>query len=791
MVYPENASEKLGFAEIKALIGAFCLSEMGRGLAEKIRPMTSFDQVDRFLRQAQEFKSILESDSPLPINSFYAIGVLAKKAATEGAFLTEEEFQRLAISLETVFAVIAYFDERPGVYLSLEALFEHLEAEKGLLKAINKIIDPNGVIRPNASPALQEIVSALAKAELESRKRIDQIFREAREKGWTADGGLTPRDGRLCIPILAENKRKIKGFVHDESATGQTVYLEPEEVFTLNNKVRDLEFERRREIVRILVQLTTDIRPHVPAIESYHGLLTRLDFVRAKALLAIELDASMPELVQEQTIELVNARHPLLLLTMKRQQQTVVPLTIRINAASRVILVSGPNAGGKSVCMKTVGLLQLMVQAGLLIPADEHSRIGVFRQIFADIGDDQSIESDLSTYSAHLTKMRHFARQADEKTLVLIDEFGTGTDPQFGGPIAEAVLETLNNKQIRGVITTHYSNLKLFAGAAEGMENASMLFDQAGMRPTYVLETGKPGSSYAFEIARKIGLPEEVINLAKGKITEDQKRVESLLTDLERDKRKLIESRAELDRRERRVKQLMEENEKLKSFLDENRKGILKEAKLEAQQIIKSANKLIENTISEIKGSKADKETTRSLRTNLAGELQKHDINEPKPVAAKPVTEDKGREIAKGDWVRMTDSGTLGQVLELTKDNVILAFGELRSVVKRNRVEKAAAKDVPKAVRRASSGITETLASVNSELDVRGMRGEEALYEIEKVFDRALMAGLSSLKIIHGKGDGILRKLIREYLRKYSQVSSMEDEHPDRGGNGITYVYLQ
>jgi DNA mismatch repair protein MutS2 len=648
------------------------------------------------------------------------------------------------------------------------------------------VIDPNGDTRPDASPELQQLTAAIAKAELESRKKIDQVFRQTREKGWAADGGLTIRDGRLCIPLLAENKRKLRGFIHDESSSGQTVYIEPEEVFSLNNKVRDLEFDRRREVVRILVELTAELRPAVPAIESYHGLLTRLDFVRAKALLAVELEASMPELLNDQSVELINARHPLLFLNMKRHRQTVVPLNVRINEQSRVILVSGPNAGGKSVCMKTVGLLQLMVQAGLLIPASEHSKVGIFRQVFADIGDDQSIESDLSTYSAHLTKMRHFSKYADSKTLVLIDEFGTGTDPQFGGPIAEAVLETLNNRKIRGVITTHYSNLKLFAGSAEGIENASMLFDQAGMRPTYILETGKPGSSYAFEIARKIGLPEEVISLAKSKISEDQKRVESLLTNLERDKRKILESGAELEKRERRVKQLIEENEKLKVYLEENRKVILKDAKLEAQNIIKNANKLIENTISEIKGAKAEKEKTRSLRGNLERELKKHDVKEVKspPAAA-------NEEITKGDWIRVTDSGAVGQVLDVHKDNVVMALGELRSVVKKNRVEKIPNRDVPKSVKRSTSVLSENIARFKPEIDVRGMRGEEALYEIEKVLDRALMAGFPSLKIIHGRGDGILRKLIREYLRKYSQVKRMEDEHADRGGDGITYVYLE
>ncbi|MDF3076308.1 MAG: mutS2 [Sphingobacteriaceae bacterium] len=787
MIYPGNATDKLGFTEIKGLIKAHCLSEMGSGMVDKIQPMSNFEQIAKFLKQAQEFKNILQNDSQLPIHNFYNIKVLAEKARLEGTFLSEDEFFQVLLSLTTVFAVINYFNQREGIYPGLEALFEHLPVEKKILRQIEQVIDAKGKIKPNASRELEELTSAISKAEIEARKKVDQIFKAARDNGWTADGSLTVREGRMCIPILAENKRKLKGFIHDESASGQTAYIEPEEVFQLNNKLRDLEFDRRREIIRILRALTDELRPFVPLLFSYHSFLTKLDFVRAKALFAIDIEAEMPEVVQEPSINLVNARHPLLLLNMKKEQQTVVPLNIKIDTVDRVIVVSGPNAGGKSVCMKTVGLLQLMVQAGLLIPADEHSRVGIFKQIFADIGDDQSIESDLSTYSAHLSKMKHFVENANSKTLILIDEFGTGTDPQFGGPIAEAVLESLNKKQVKGVITTHYSNLKVFANAAEGLENASMLFNNAEMKPLYILEMGKPGSSYAFEIAQKIGLPQQVLQAARNKIGVQQKKVDTLLVDLERDKKQLLDTRVAAEKQERSAKALLAENQKLKAYLEENKKGILKEAKLEAQNIIRNANKLIENTIAEIKESKADKEKTQKLRENLQVELNKNQVREkPKPV---PFEE---TELAKGDWVKLQDSETIGLVTEIMKDNVVLAIGELRSVVKRKRLQKIASRDVPKETRRSySSQITESIAQFKPEIDVRGMRGEEALFEIEKYLDRALMMNFPSFKVIHGKGDGILRKLIREYLRKYSQVSHVEDEHADRGGDGITYVFFK
>ncbi|GAA4792395.1 endonuclease MutS2 [Olivibacter ginsenosidimutans] len=789
MIYPENAVDKLGFTEIKALIKTYCLSEMGRQMVDKIQPMHQFDQINKFMRQTHEFKEILVNDAPLPIEHLYAIRNLAEKARVEGAFLTEEEFFHVLLSLKTVYAVIRYFNERAGQYPNLEALFEHLPIEKSVVAAIERVIDIKGKIKSNASPALAEIIIGIAKAEQEARKRIDQVFKSAQGSGWTADGNLTVRDGRLCIPLLSENKRKVKGFIHDESATGQTVFIEPEEVFHLNNKVRDLEFDKRREVIRILIALTDTLRPNIPLLLAYHSLLSKLDFVRAKALFALELEAEMPQLTKEAALELRNARHPLLLLNFKKEKQTVVPLNVKIDEQQRVIVVSGPNAGGKSVAMKTIGLLQLMAQSGLLIPADESSTIGIFRQFFADIGDDQSIESDLSTYSAHLSKMKYFAEHANGKTLVFIDEFGTGTDPQFGGPIAEAVLEVLNRKKIRGVITTHYSNLKNFANATEGLENASMLFDNAAMRPLYILETGRPGSSYAFEIAQKIGLPTDVLQAAKQKISAQQKKVDALLVDLEREKKNIYDAKRILEQRAGNLDKLQQENESLQHYLDENKKTILKQAKLEAQEIIKNANKLVENTIAEIKQHQADKEKTKELRQNLHHVLKEHHVPEAKVKAAAKVATDQ--EIKIGDWVKITESGNIAQVLEVAKDNLILAMGDLRSVVKRKRVEKLADKQVPKEVKRTNRSIgSEELSGFYPELDVRGMRTEDAIQAIEKHFDKAVMMGFPSLKIIHGKGDGILRKMIRDYLRKYTQVNRMEDEHPDRGGDGITYVYL-
>lgn len=802
MIYPDSTVEKLGFNEIRSRIRERCLSVAARDLAERIGPRQRFEEIDLYLRQTDEFKEVLGSDTALSIDHVYPLKTLADKARVEGVSLSENEFHELRLSLRTVFGILAYFRERPGLYPALEVLIGDLPIEKSLVTAVERIIDEKGIIRSNASTLLNELTAAIAKAEKEAHRRIDQLFRHAQSQGWTADGNLTVRDGRLCIPILAENKRKIKGFIHDESASGQTAYIEPEEVFHLNNKVRDLEFDRRREINRILVALTDQIRPSGPLLLDYHGLLTKIDFVRAKALFAMEIEAHRPQLVREPVQELINAEHPLLKISFKQKGGLVVPLNIKIDSEDRIIVVSGPNAGGKSVCLKTVGLLQLMAQSGLLIPADPVSKVGVFTSFFSDIGDSQSIESDLSTYSAHLTRMKHFTEHANARTMILIDEFGTGTDPLFGGPMAEAVLEVLNRKKAKGVVTTHYSNLKVFAGHTEGLQNASMLFDNQAMRPLYILQIGKPGSSYAFEIAQQIGLDKSILEMARQKVGKQQKHVDSLLVKLEREKGEILATRKALEKQEASIARLKEDNEQLQAYLESNKNAILKQAKSDAKNIILQANKLIENTIAEIKEQGAEKERTKALRQKLKEEASKLETRKPSRAAggkgiaangAAPTTAKKKDEpkLEVGDWVRIRNTGNEAQIIEIAKNNLILAMGELRTVQKPRDVERLDRKET-KLLNKASrrSHVMRDMSDFSPEIDVRGMRTESALVEIEKVLDQAIMLGYPNLRIVHGKGDGILRRFIREYLRKYSQISHLEDEHPDRGGDGITYAHL-
>ncbi len=763
---------------------------MGANLVENLQFQSNFEILKRYLNQAQEFKNLIEQDKPFPNVQFNDLKQATITGKIPGSYLPEEDFSNLYFGLITVSQCILYFKEKEEKYPSLIQLLGGLETDKQLIKSIELIFDPKGKLKENASRELVKLNGDLTKAENEVRKRMDHSFKNAQKEGWTNESNLTIRDGRLVIPILAEHKRKMKGYVHDESSTGQTLFVEPAEVFELNNKLRDLEFAKRREIIKILIALTDEIRPYFPQLIAYHNLLARIDLVRAKAFLAIQLNANMPLLVSKPILSYKNARHPLLYLSHKKDGKEIIPLDISISENEKIILVSGPNAGGKSVCLKTVGLLQLMLQFGLLIPLRADSEVGIFKNVMIDIGDDQSIESDLSTYSAHLTKMKYFVEFANNDTLILIDEFGTGTDPQFGGPIAEAVLEVLNKKNVRGVITTHYSNLKLFANITDGIANASMLFDAEAMQPLYLLQIGKPGSSYAFEIAEKIGLPKSLLILAKSKAGNNQQRADEMLVTLEKEKKILLDAKIASDKQERKLNFLMDENQKTKEFLDDNKKELIKAAKAEAKLLLQNANKLIEKTISDIKSSGADKQTTTIKRKVLQDELKKLE-----PVAS-VLPEILKQEIAFSVdmYVKVSDSGAIGKVLEISKDKVVIAIGELKSVVKKNRLVPAEKEEIPK-MEKTISGYQSTAIEQNvrfsPQLDLRGKRGEESLIILEKYIDNAVMMGFSNLRILHGKGDGILRKLIRNYLSPLKSVVKLEDEHADRGGDGITYVYLK
>lgn len=789
MLFPDQLYQKLGFTEIKEEIKRECISIMGRSMVDKMQFISNFDLLQKLLNQTQEFKQILVSGRNFPAENFFDIRSYADRIRVEGTYLLEEEFYKLNQALYTVRACLQFINDSESAYPHIELLSKDIVFDANLIKSIEQVIDSKGHMKPNASPELKEINQAIQSAESDVRKRVTQIFKEWQKEGYTADGQLTVREGRMVIPVSAEYKRKAKGLIIDESSTGQTVYMEPTEVFELNNRIRDLEYQRKREIIRILVMLTDQIRPNLPALLQYHNYISIIDFIRAKALFALRLDAHLPLMQKEANFNWINARHPLLSLNFQALKKKVVPLNAKIDDKQRIILISGPNAGGKSVALKTIGLIQLMYQHGLLVPLSPDSSLGIVKKILVDIGDDQSIESDLSTYSAHLSNMNVFLQQATPHTLILIDEFGTGTDPKFGGPMAEAVLELLNQKNVRGVITTHYSNLKIFAGNTEGLVNASMLFDTLELRALYQLEIGQPGSSYAFEIAQKTGLPNKLIQLAKQKVGRSEQKVDDLLIDLQKEKVRIDELTKTLNEDKLQTGRLLEENKKLKQELEESKKRLLKDSKEEAKRILNQANKLIENTIAEIKEAKADKEKTKEIRKKLEEESSQI-INTLEDTKKTKVDKTELSNFKIGDWVRLIDNNAEGRVLNVQKSKAEVAIGDLRTIVSFNRLEKIKEKKTdPK---KSNSGTyTEAVRDFSPQIDVRGMRGDEALVEVEKYLDKALMMGFQQIRILHGKGDGILRKIIRESLKKYKEVSSVENEHVDFGGDGISVVKLK
>ena len=649
-------------------------------------------------------------------------------------------------------------------------------------------------------------------------RNLQSILRAAQSEG-VVEKDVTPtmRDGRLMIPVAPAFKRKIKGIVHDESASGKTVFIEPESVVEANNRIRELEGEEKREIIRILTDFTNFVRPLVPDILQSYEFLADIDFIRAKALFAIEIQGIRPVVEDKQQLDWARAIHPLLYLSLKKQHKEVVPLDIELTTEKRLLIISGPNAGGKSVCLKTVGLLQYMLQCGLLVPMHESSRTGLFEHLFIDIGDEQSIENDLSTYSSHLTHMKYFVRNCNERTILLIDEFGSGTEPQIGGAIAEALLNRFNQHKSFGVITTHYQNLKHFAEDTPGIVNGAMLYDRHLMQPLFKLAIGNPGSSFAIEIARKIGLPEDVIAEASEKVGMDYINMDKYLQDIVRDKRYWESKRQNIRQREKKLEDIIARYEKDLSEVNSQRKEIVREAKAEASRILSDANARIENTIREIKEAQAEKERTKQARQELqsfkdsVSDAQEEDDKlarkmaklkeraerkkQKQKVSAQPVFNRDVIEV--GDAVRLKGQTSVGTVMELQEKQATVAFGMIKSTVKLDRLEKVSKNQIKKEIQKStfvseqtSDQMHEKRLHFKQEIDVRGMRGEEALQTVTYFIDDAIQVGAQQVRILHGTGTGILRQLIREYLRSVPGVRSFHDEHVQFGGAGITVVEL-
>ncbi len=802
MLYPNTIEQKLGFDKLREKLKEACISPLGIGFVEKIRFSDNFSMVEKLVSQTAEMKRIIEIGENFPSQNYLDVTPFLKRAAIQGMLLTQSEFSDIRVSLQTIRLCLRFFEsQEPGTFPLLSEYAKSVKIEKAITDAIDRVIDDRGQVRDSASTELSRIRKQLISEQAGIRKKLDTMLRSAKSNGWISeDVSLTVRNGRMVIPVASEHKRKLKGFVHDESATGQTVFIEPTDVFESNNEIRELEYEERREINRILLQLTDLLRPFVPDLQKAYSFLGLMDYLRAKARLAIEMNAIYPQFTNRQFVDWRNARHPLLHLSFQKQGKKVVPLNIELQEKERILIVSGPNAGGKSVALKTVGLIQYMFQCGLLVPMEDGSSMGFFQNIFIDIGDEQSLENDLSTYSSHLTNMRHFLTLANKRTLFLIDEFGTGTEPGLGGAIAEAILEDLTKSGAYGVINTHYTNLKVLADKTAGLVNGAMRFDGEHLEPLYQLEIGRPGSSFAFEIASKIGLPNSVINRAKEKLGTQQVNFEKLLKELDIERKVFADKNIQLGIKERKLANELADYTTLRSSLENNQKKIVNEAKQKAKTLLSDANQLIENTIREIKENKAEKEKTKTVRGELEKFNKKNLVIEQVevPVQEEEVFEAESGAIAVGSYVRISGQTAIGEVLVLKGKDAEIRIGDLKSTIKLNRLEKVSNKTYRNAtgeknLKTSAKGVdmNERMLNFSFNLDMRGKRGEEALGLVDQFMDNAIMLGYDELRIVHGKGDGILRTLVRNHLKGYSHVAGMQDEHPDRGGAGVTIVKLK
>ena len=839
MIYPSNFENKIQFSEIRSLLKGYCLCQLGKDKVDEMAFSGDVAVINTMLRQTREFRRLQEVSDDFPLQFFFDMRESVKRIRLEGTHLEENEIFDLRRSLETIAAIVRFLDRGSdeGVYdyPTLHELTEGVLTFPEILRRIDQILDKYGKVKDSASPALADIRMQLHKAEGSVSRTLYSILRAAQSEG-LVDKDVTPtvRDGRLVVPIAPGLKRKIKGIVHDESSTGKTVFVEPTEVVEANNRIRELEAEERREVVRILVDFTKLVRPYVNEIIYAYLLLAEIDFIRARAEFAVLVGGIEPEVQAAPVIDWISSRHPLLWLALKKQDKPVVPLDITLTRDRHILIISGPNAGGKSVCLKTVGLLQYMLQCGLSVPMSERSTVGVFKNLMIDIGDEQSIENDLSTYSSHLLNMKNMMRQANDGTLLLIDEFGTGTEPQIGGAMAEAVLNQFVKKQAWGVITTHYQNLKHYADSHDGIANGAMLYDRHEMRPLFQLAIGQPGSSFAIEIARKTGIPEEVIKEASEMVGSDYIQSDKYLQDIVRDKRYWENKRQNVHQREKELERTVARYEKEIADLEQSRKDILRKAKEQAEELLKESNKKIENAIREIRESQAEKEETKRIREELnefkAGvseidakanddliakkirqiqeRKERHKKHKDEKAererqaaaklreAASKAAKKEGRNLEVGDSVKIKGLSTVGKIESMDGKNATVIFGGMRTKMPASRLEYVdmaeAKKEDVAPVFNVSRETRETIdnrkLNFHQDLDVRGMRGVEALNAVMYFIDDACLVGMSRVRILHGKGNGILRQLIRQYLATVPSVTSFRDEHVQFGGAGITVV---
>ena len=840
MIYPDNFEQKTGFDEIRQMLSDRCICPLGVQLVDEMQFMTDFQPIEKALDETMEFVRILTEGKSFPDQNYHDLREALARIKVVGTWLDEAELLGLWRSLETISGIVEFLskEDNQGLYPNLTDLARSVAVFPTITQGITRILTKFGKLKDNASPELYRIRMDLTNTSFSISRILNGILKQAQTDGLVdKDAAPTMRDGRLVLPVAPGLKRKIRGIVHDESASGKTVFIEPEEVVEANNRIRELEADEKREVTRILIAFTDSVRPEIPSILESYAFMAQIDFIRAKARLTMDFDGCKPILEHKPMVDWVQAVHPLLKLSLAKHDKTVVPLDIDLDSKNSILLISGPNAGGKSVCLKTVGLLQYMLQCGIPVPMRSNSHAGIFKSIFIDIGDEQSIDDDLSTYSSHLLNMKNMIKYADNRSLILIDEFGSGTEPNIGGAIAESVLMRFNRNHVFGIITTHYQNLKHYADGNDGIRNGAMLYDRHLMQPLYILQIGNPGSSFAVEIARKIGLPEDVIEDATQIVGRDYVNADKYLQDIVRDKRYWENKRQNVHQLEKQLDQQIEQHRQELESLQKERKSIIREAKEKADQLIQDSNAMIENTIRTIKEAQADKELTRLARQELTDfkdtiddrqanseeelriqrkmerirqsqerrdqrkrdKLKEHHAQPASPAPSEPlnipVTSGK-RTFKVGDTVRLAGQTQVGEVISVNKNDVTVAFGQITTAVKANRLEPAEPVKVQE-VRTATYVSKQTHDDIYNrklafkpDIDVRGMRGDEAVQTVMHFIDDATLIGMSRVRILHGTGNGILRNLIRQYLHTVPAVKDYHDEHIQFSGHGITVVDL-
>ncbi|MCM1291794.1 MAG: Smr/MutS family protein [Prevotella sp.] len=816
MTYPANFENKIGFTSIRELLNNFCISAMGRRCVENIRYSSDFNTVKTLLTQVSEMKSAIEQSLDIPLDGMFDLYQHLITIKSQNIFLQSEILHKLSSSLKLIQRIKSFFlvQENTSKFPYLTKRFSDIDTFPEIISKIDSIVNNFGEIKDDASLALYNIRIEIKNIQSSMSALVHRVISSAVSDG-ILDKETTPtlRDGRLVIPVPATHRKSIQGIVHDQSATGKTVFIEPTQVVQTSNKLRLLQLEEEREIIKILTETTDFIRPLIDNIIKATNQIGVFDCIHAKALLAIQFDAQMPVIEKTPEIDWYHAVHPILKLSLKEHGRDVVPLNINLSTQNRILIISGPNAGGKSVCLKTVGIIQYMVQCGILPTIYSNSHVAIFKNIFIDIGDEQSIENDLSTYSSHLRNMKHFLRHADNKTLILADEMGSGTEPQIGGALAQAIIHALNQKKCFGIITTHYQNLKTFADSEAGLVNGAMLYDRQHLQPLFQLAIGSPGSSFALEIAKKTGLDPNIINEAKNIVGSQYINSDKYILDIARDRRYWENKRAAIKEKERKIDSLIADFESKADLLKTQRNEIIRDAKREAKEILATANAKLENTIHEIRKSQAEKEKTKAVRAeldlykrNIENELNTEidDIKTPKILKSarkkKNILTNKlpneKSQMSIGDYVRMSDGGVTGKILSISGDKAEVAFGALRTIVNTNKL-KQASKPKQSSNQSLTSISTETSDNIrnrqlhfNHEIDVRGMRADEAIQAVTYFIDDAIQFSANKVRILHGTGHGILRQLIRQYLATNPNIESATDEDIRFGGAGITVVTL-